>query len=944
MRHLFFLLCCLGGIGSSILSAQQAQIDSVKQLLASNIHDTIRADALNKLSFYYYYSKPDTSLSLANEAMALSRSIGFDRGIAKAHYQRGLALVAKGENGEAILELKTSLELSLAGGFTQYEQFNRNVLGILYTNIGAYQEATEQLEASMRISERLGDPIGVATACANLSKIFLVDNDEDSARPYLRRAAQLLEENGALTQLSTVLVNLSAVVESREEEEEILRRAINLAQEQGNNYTLLLAYGNYAALLNEYLDQPQLARDYYLRALAISSDFGDPYQQTHLEHDYGIYLMDHGILDSARFYLERSLERTEEGLFPEKRQVILLDLSSLNQASGQANLAANQLREALELADTVRNRDRVELLANADARYQLSQKEATIAAGELEIAQRRSAQSRQLLYGLAIFAILIAGFQYFFYRQRRRKREVELALEQEQAEGERLRELDELKSQFFTNVSHELRTPLTLITSPLEEALKELRQHKLENKLQLAYRNARQLLGLTNEILDLAKLEAGQLQLVQEDVVVLPRVSRLLAAFQSQAEIKNIELRLEADGFPEDYRFHTAPKELDTIVNNLLANALKFTPSGGTVTLQLEQAQTNIQISVIDSGPGIAPRELDRIFDRFYQSSQTTNPEGGSGIGLALSRQLAELMGGSLTVSSPPQQGSTFQLSLPAKPAVGTAKDQLNELTVPTIQAATTKQGATAELAPQVGTSILIVEDHPDMSAYLLENLQGEYHCEHAQNGRKALERLQEKRFDLILSDVMMPEMDGFAFRAAVNEWEAYRHIPFILLTARNLEADVLRGFQLGVDDYITKPFSLPELKARMASLLRNKATRENEWSTETIQDADQAMLDQAQTYVENHLDDPDLSVEKLAQEMNYSTRQLSRLFGSLTGLSPVQFILEIRLQTARRMLESKSYPTVAEVRYAVGIDSASYFSKKFKERFGIAAGGILKG
>jgi DNA-binding response OmpR family regulator len=305
---------------------------------------------------------------------------------------------------------------------------------------------------------------------------------------------------------------------------------------------------------------------------------------------------------------------------------------------------------------------------------------------------------------------------------------------------------------------------------------------------------------------------------------------------------------------------------------------------------------------------------------------------GGTGIGLALSRRLARLLDGDLTATSELEKGSRFELTIPVTTGMATIVPEEEVLAV---EATPATPAATLSLSGD-RPRLLIVEDHPEMSLYLRQSLVQDYDSVLAENGAKALELMARQTFDLILSDVMMPVMDGFALRKKINEVPEWAGTPFIFLTARTLEADKLHGFQLGVDDYVTKPFQLAELKARMQSLLRNKTRREEHaLSEETVVDNEQQLLDRAEQLVRERLDDLTFTVEELAKELGYSQRQLSRVFGRLAGLTPVQFVLEVRLQHARHLLETGQHVTVAEVRYAIGIESASYFTRKFKERFG---------
>ncbi|MEM1215514.1 MAG: ATP-binding protein, partial [Bacteroidota bacterium] len=457
-----------------------------------------------------------------------------------------------------------------------------------------------------------------------------------------------------------------------------------------------------------------------------------------------------------------------------------------------------------------------------------------------------------------------------------------------------------------------------------------------QDDLALAHQHRKRLLGLINEILDLSKLEAGELRTEVTTVPLRDFLRRVFFSFQSAADLQSVKLDWQVPN-DLDTSVRTDVAQLEKILNNLLSNAIKFTPSGGVISLVVDVSalteQSRLRLSVKDTGKGIPAEDLPRIFDRFYQSAQP-QPQGGTGIGLSLSRQLARLLGGDLIAQSSPGKGSTFELAIP----VGVVAEH----TVQTQEEdAATASEETQEVLPTLTfrsgrPQVLIVEDHPEMSQYLLQKLRVDYDCHLAENGEAALRLLAQQPFDLITSDVMMPAMDGFELRERINQNAEWRKIPFLLLTARTLEEDKIRGFQLGIDDYVTKPFSLPELRARIHNLLQNKQEREAvaaDPATEVT--TEEQLLQDAEALVRARLDDPSLTVEELAKALGYSQRNLSRIFGQLTGLTPVKFILEIRLQHARHLLERRQFSTVAEVRYEVGIESRSYFTNKFKQRFG---------
>ncbi|HFA47832.1 MAG TPA: helix-turn-helix domain-containing protein [Bacteroidetes bacterium] len=650
----------------------------------------------------------------------------------------------------------------------------------------------------------------------------------------------------------------------------------------------------------------------------------------------------------------------------------------------------------LQYKDSTFYEKMTEQIAESNARYQSEQKEKELAQKELELAQQKNQRNLILLGSLLALALISGLFLFRNFQQRQKKKEAEMALEVELLETEKLRELDLAKSQFFTNISHDLRTPLTLIISPLEEAIKQLKQFNLKPSLQLAHRNSQQLLKLVNEILDLARLESGNLEIEQSEAELLPLLRRIFFSFQSGADLKGVELVFDVN-LPEGFLIKLDISKFEKIINNLVSNALKFTPKGGRVALAGGLSKDfpsfknleSLSLTISDTGTGIHPDDLPHVFDRFFQSKKnngSTTGAGGTGIGLALAKQLANLLGGDLTAESTFGKGSTFALTLPVQSSVGSLERSGNpELTsgpqssvhsgvepenpvAPIQDALVLNKPVSFNLPNGKQPRILIVEDNADMAEYLKNALSKKYDCTVAPDGEAALKLLsnlsgggrkehyspshknQDRTyppplggpggaFDLITSDVMMPNMDGFSFREKVNKNPAWRQIPFILLTARTLESDKLKGFRLGVDDYITKPFSLTELEARIHNLLTNKAQREEfEKEAPTLSEelnADEILLKNAEKLVSEKMDDPQFSVEVLAKKLGYSPRHLSRVFGKLTGLSPVKFILEMRLQKARQLLENGQFRSVAEVRYEIGIESASYFTKKFKERFG---------
>lgn len=579
---------------------------------------------------------------------------------------------------------------------------------------------------------------------------------------------------------------------------------------------------------------------------------------------------------------------------------------------------------------------------------------------EKELTQK-NAEQNLLLGAISIALILLVLSGLIFLRERRSKAKLahqnQIIEEQTQA----LRQLDAAKSRFFANVSHELRTPLTLMLAPLGTALKsDTLDDKNTALVSLAQQNATQLLGLVNEILDLTKLESGKMAIHEEPTLVYPFLRRLAATFESYAAQKNIKLILVIDpDMPPALMLDTA--KIERIVNNLLSNALKFTPKDGIITIKADHTRTHCQLSVTDTGRGIHPDDLPQVFNRFYQTTRSELPtEGGTGIGLALAKELAQVMGGTLIAESTLGEGATFTLALPKREVLGLTQDQVVEEEAPTLvfnenlfpEQAAIPADSTAEIGERA--TILVVEDNPSLRSYLKLILSDTYKVVTAEDGQAALAILtddEQPTPNLLISDIMMPVMDGFQLIEKLKADKKCQSIPVVMLTARAEMHDRLKALRIGVDDYLTKPFDEAELFARVKNLLNNAAMRqqfraqmsEESAATEVVQEQAQnqlspdnlAWLAEVEATVRRNIGNSYLSIDFIADEMHLSRAQFYRRMQALVGLTPNQYIQEILFNHARQLLEQRRVSSVKAAAAAIGIHTVQYFSEQFKARFG---------
>jgi len=623
-----------------------------------------------------------------------------------------------------------------------------------------------------------------------------------------------------------------------------------------------------------------------------------------------------------------------------------------------------------------------------------------VARQEKEISQKNEQQG--LLIGATLFALLLTGaFAFVSYRERRNRTKLQVQKNIIEQQSEVLKQLDATKTRFFANVSHELRTPLTLMLAPLGTMLKS---NMLDNRnftlATLARQHSQQLLSLVNEILDLTKLESGKMVTHEEPIEIYAFLRRLIATFESYAAQRGIKLIFNFDRNLPHALMLDKPK-FEKIFNNLLSNSLKFTPNGGSITIRVTHTPSDWQLAVIDTGRGIHPDDLPHVFNRFYQTNQTDAPiEGGTGIGLALSNELAQVMNGKLSVQSTLGNGATFILELPKHEVLGVVGATLG-VTLDETSALDNEEAVALEDDAKknlVGFStILVVEDNPSLRNYIKLILSDRYNVVTAENGEDALKIVDScqltvdrndkhlstdhheaidnhqvlTKIDLIVSDIMMPVMDGFQLLEKLKNDDVMRSIPVVMLTARAEMQDKLKALTFGVDDYLIKPFEEDELFARIKNLLSNVAARRDAFNRVSLntEDAfeeinapitnnavshnaiadntitsvtinplsteDKEWLDNLEKTVRAHISDFNLSAESLAELMFLSRSQFFRRVQTLVGLTPLQYIQEIRFNHARTVLEQRQLQSVKAVASAIGVHKTQYFSEQFKERFG---------
>ena len=576
---------------------------------------------------------------------------------------------------------------------------------------------------------------------------------------------------------------------------------------------------------------------------------------------------------------------------------------------------------------------------------------------------------RIYLLVLLVFVVLLIVACAFAVRayvaKARINRQLHDSMSKQKAMTEEMERMTQTQLQFFTNVSHELRTPLTLIAGPAEQLLEDgtIRgQHR--TMLQMIQRNTRILIQLVGEILDFRKVQNNKATLRLNRFALSDELSTWAEDFRAAAARRKITIVVAAS-CPADTSTANADgsmiiadrDKIEHVYFNLMSNALKYTPEGGSITTTVEHAAQHFTITVSDTGKGIDPKELPHLFERFYQAQGSI---GGTGIGLSLVKAYVDMHHGTIDAQSEPGKGTSFVVTLPdTQPGYDPANDQEaaprvedknliddNYVSVDIDANAAADRITNAEDFDSERPLVLIIDDNNGMRAYLRSILKDKYNVSEAADGKQGLEKACREVPKLVICDVMMPVMDGLEFTRQLKQNMATSHIPVILLTARSLSEQREEGYGTGADSYLTKPFSGSVLLARVDNLLRNRTMlrslfsgdKKEEAAEEQLGSRDQTFINRLRDSIRQNMGDSDFTVERLGEEVGLSRVQLYRKVKALTGQTPVDLLKKARLERARLLVE-KTDKSISEIAYEVGFTAPSYFNKCFKDEFGVSPG-----
>lgn len=932
------------------LFSQQEYIDSLRNAFHLEKDPAKQIDIFYDIAFDVAQDNPDLQFAYADSIETLSKKAGYRKGMAMVEYLRGHGSLDRGMPEVAMAHFRKELQI--------YQELRDEAeYSTAYGNIGQAWEDGGSLDSAvfyyykaMEIDEKQGDLVSASIYLNNIGNIYSDQGALDKAIEHFERALSMRRQAGAEKRMGQCYINLSIAYGRKKDFEkaaEYAKTALDYALKFNNTAQAGIITNSMGSDLVE-AGRPADAIPWLEQALTYFETLGNKYYQAFPIYNLSRAYTKLGQPGKGLQFAQRGYAMAKEMTYSDLYELFYRAFAEAYEGLNDYRQAYQWYRKYVTLADSIMKQDNTQKIAEIEARFETQKKEAQLAKQELEL-ERQTNQKRGILFGaIALILILGGAFQYFRTRQRIKQREAELTAQLEHAEAEKLRELNQVKSAFFANISHEFRTPLTLINSPLEQMIAGDFKGDVQKYYRIMLRNGRRLLELVNQLLDLSKLESGKLdlQVAQGDLRQL--AGAVSGSFESLAVRQQIDLSIMLPDAPVLCFFDR--DKVEKILVNLLSNAFKFTGEGGRILVSLKTTGSQAEIRITDTGQGIAADQLPHLFERFYYTAQS-EVQAGSGLGLALVKELVELHKGTIEVDSREGKGTTFTVVIPVGENAFSPSERSAVQEMPAVAEASSAippykeapKPMSAIFSPAGKQVILLVEDNADVRTFIREQLEGPYQILEAENGRAGLEMALEYTPDLVITDVMMPEMDGMEFCRRIKAEEKTSHIPVVMLTAKAEQTDKLEGLELGADEYLAKPFDARELQVRVANLLTQRLKLQEHYrknlafATAPVeaQSMDSVFLGRVRDAVEANLDDEGFGVVELGQAVGMSRSQLHRKLSALTGFSPNEIIRNMRLEKARKLLEQKA-GTAAEIAYTCGFSSPAYFTKCFKEYFGL--------
>lgn len=922
----------------------QTSLDSAVIELETASSDSAKVEIYHRIIRSYLAVNTDSAHHYSERLLHFSQSQGIERGELLGYMDLGTTYAIRGSFDTAISILRMALPLSPhVESSSEHAKIRLNI-GNCFFRLGNLESALSYFLTSLEEYESLKSHDGIAATSNNIGLLYENRGSMDKALIYYQKSLEIRLRYGPKSKLPfnySRIGNIYFADERLDSAMHYYELYLALAQQFEQPKEIAAATSNIG---NVYLKrgEGEQALDYYEKSLRGFEEIGDKYHMAYLRNNLAkaqILLKEY---KEALALTQKSLvEAGQLNTLSLKKDAYEIRIDAFS-GLGESLKVIDAMSSLSEIKDSLLEKENQKILSELEVKYETKSKEARLFEQDLKLAQEAILRN-QLFLGIALLLLVFLGVLFWLItRQRSKKHKMNLVLELKQAEADKLRELDQLKSHFFANISHEFRTPLTLILGPVKKLLNNYAKGEIAKELAMVHKNGIRLNHLVSQLMDLSRLEAGKMQLSLQSGDVIAFVRGIAHSFVSKADLKEINYEVQID--EQTLLTSFDPDKLQSILSNLLSNAFKYTQEEGRVDFEVRvlDEDKKLEYRVSDNGIGIPQDKLAHIFERFYRVEGSEIE--GAGIGLALTQELIHLYGGEIRVTSTEGEGTSFVVQLPLLPYdeeniwQGSKKEAIYERA--------TEKHPTLPILNSTHPTILLVEDNPDVRAFIVDQISGYYQVNEAKNGRDGWEILEKHVPDLIITDVMMPEMDGNAFTRKVKTEEISSHIPVIMLTAKGDKASKLEGLETGADDYLSKPFDADELLLRIRNLIEQRKLLREKFSQSgelrpaavSVNSLDESFLRRIMELVENHMGNDTFSIEELAGEIGMSRGNLHKKLKALTGMSPSVFVRTLRLHRAKDLLKQQA-GTAAEISYMTGFSSPAYFSKCFKDQFGMAPG-----
>lgn len=940
-------ITCVIWIVNLLLTGNQLLADSC------NNSDSLTVQRLIKIVVESTGVDNIKALENANKAILLAKKINYSDGTAEAYYKRAILYYYMSDYKKAEADLDTTLEYRIKTGDEKGIADVYQMQGIILDAYYQHDKAIEIYYKAIEKYAKINDKDGLSAAYGNIAISYTILNDFDNSIKYQRKSLNLASE---LKDYESVAISYYEIAVCYEKMN-LPDKALMFLDSAEYFHNIAGKLSGKAAVYNskgvvykkkKHYDK---ALNYFNEAVKINTKLGLKQELSLNMQNIGELYLLLGNSDNAIHYLNQALKIAID---INNYEVIIASYKFLSKAykqKGQFDKALEFYEKYDELKDTSSIEEAKNKMLMLQAYYNDKQKEneITILNQKNKIKEIQIKKQNYLLFFSIIIVTFLSVLIYLWYKKYKEKNRLNTLLKEQnqkiqsqkdeiekqkhniEIQAQQLKELNEYKSKFYENISHEFRTPLTLILSPLEQLIKSNSDKNTVELYQIMYRNARHLHNNINHLLQMAKLEKKEIKINWQRTDIKNLLNGIVNSFEYEALQKSVSLEFIDNKC--DFAADVDVEKMESIIINIISNAIKYAPSKGKVKVELNKANEHFSVTVFDNGPGINQEDLPYIFDRFYK---TNDDKPGFGLGLSIVKEYVELFNGTISVKSEPGMGTEFTLKFP----INNKNEKIINLHK------TEQNNNNADLSSESSEKyvVLIVEDNEDMLTYLINQLNHYFEVLTAKNGKEALEVTRNKFPDCIVSDIMMPVMDGYEMTRILKNDIIISHIPVILLTAKTSESSIIHGMEVDADSYLTKPFKIKELIARINSIIRNRNKLKEKFSRNininlseiSVTSIDEKFLVNAVKIIEENISITDFDVNDFCRQMGISRANMHRKIKAITNMTTTEFIRTIRLKKAAQLIE-KNAGTISEIAYMVGFDNLSYFTRCFKELFNVS-------